>query len=169
MKKLFLLSLLICGIVKMVDSQVPNGVYVIHSALDYNYVIDLNGSRIQDGNNIQLWEYNGTDAQKWVVENVGSLTIIRSAINRNYVMDLSSANTNDGNNIQLWKYNGTNAQCWRIVTNKDGYSAIVVDLSPDGNLHVVDLDHSIVRRGQNIQIWGSNRTSAQWWWFELVK
>ena len=160
--------LLVFGLASVADSQVPNGTYIIRSALNPNFVIDLNASRIQDGNNIQLWEYNGTNAQKWVVESVGSISTIRSSIDRNYVIDLSSANTNDGNNIHLWRANGTKAQSWRIITTKSGYSAIVSVLKPDGKLHVIDLDHSVVRQGQNIQIWGSNDTNAQRWWFDRV-
>lgn len=81
-----------------------------------SYMLDLNGSNIYNGNNIQLWENNGTKAQRWILtrNNNGSHTI-RSSINRNFVIDDNGCNTYDGNNIHLWEYNGTAAQQWYFV------------------------------------------------------
>ena len=46
-----------------------NNSYVIASACDSGYVIDIADGKInQDGTNIQLWFKNGTPAQDWQFE-----------------------------------------------------------------------------------------------------
>ena len=39
--------------------------YIIRSAINADYVIDLNCADVTDGNNIQLYRDNSTNAQKW--------------------------------------------------------------------------------------------------------
>ena len=91
---------------------IEDGVYVIKSSVNPNYVIDLSGSQVFNGNNIQIWERNRTDAQHWIILNKNGYVVIRSYINSQYTIDLNSSNAVSGENIHCWEENGTNAQRW---------------------------------------------------------
>ncbi|MGN0219108.1 MAG: RICIN domain-containing protein [Muribaculaceae bacterium] len=88
---------------------------VLPNPLDQStfHMLDLNGSGTFNGNNIHLWTYNGTRAQRWyLVRNSDGTYTIQSSVNRNYVVDNNGNNVYNGNNIQIWESNGSNAQRW---------------------------------------------------------
>lgn len=83
------------------------------------YLLDLNASRTESGNNIHLWTFNDTKAQKWyITPNGDGSFVIRSSVNRDFVVDLRNSEIRDGNNIQIFKSNGTNAQKWYFAPTK---------------------------------------------------
>lgn len=63
-------------------------------------------SRLRDGNPVQLYKCNGTNAQKWIVGTDGSLRNVSG----NYCVDITNGNMSAGAYIQLYRCNGTNAQ-----------------------------------------------------------
>lgn len=73
-----------------------------------NYVFDIQGGRFADGSNIRLWNYNGTDAQKWIVqENAdGSVMFLsedeRLAMTRDLNGNIYLANLKEGDESQKW-------------------------------------------------------------------
>jgi len=147
------------------SQSLPDGVYRIVSACNNDYVIDLSASKIANGNNIQLWDNNGTDAQKWKVTHEGDAIVIRSAIDQDYVIDLYNSKTTNGQNINLWKYNGSNAQRW-IPEYRKGYFIL---RSKINQTFTIDLNNSMTQRGTNIQCWEYNGTNAQLWDFQLIE
>lgn len=77
------------------------------------HMLDLNGQGTFNGNNIHLWTYNGTKAQRWYLKkNSDGTYTIQSSVNRNFVVDNNGNNVFNGNNIQIWEYNGSSAQRW---------------------------------------------------------
>ena len=164
-KKNFLF-VLFCLFSLVVNAQViADGVYVIKSSVNPNYVIDLSGSNVFNGNNIQLWERNNTNAQKWIVENVNGAVIIKSSINKSFVIDLNRSNAASGTNIQLWESNGTKAQRWYVM-QKGNYFEFH---SAVNSSYVIDLNSSNIASGENIQCWESNNTNAQRWILERIE
>jgi len=80
------------------------------------HLMDLNGCNAVDGNNIHLWTWNDTNAQRWyLVRNSDGSYTIQSAVNRNYVVDNNGQNVYNGNNIHIWSANGSIAQKWYFV------------------------------------------------------
>lgn len=70
--------------------------------------LDNNNNQATNGNKIQLWDCNGTSAQKWGLDSSGAI------INANgYCLDVKGGNTSAGTQIQLYWCNGTNAQKWK--------------------------------------------------------
>lgn len=143
---------------------IPEGLYVIRSACNSNYVIDLNASVVSRGNNIQLWEYNGTNAQKWRVTHENGAIVIRSSLNSQFVIDLNASNATNGENIQLWEYNGTNAQRW-YPEYKDGNYILHSAVNQNYSL---DLNGSNTVSGSNIHCWENNNTAAQRLHFQSI-
>lgn len=79
------------------------------------YPLDVLNCSNADGTNVQQWQWNGSNAQKWRFEMGESGIKIISACG-NKVLDVSGAATANGSNIQLWSYNGSSAQGWRAIS-----------------------------------------------------
>ncbi|MCC3362062.1 InlB B-repeat-containing protein [Holdemanella porci] len=78
--------------------------------------LDLNSASAQSNQGIQLYEKNGTYAQKWIVRKYGERYRIASACNPNFMIDLSGAGLKDDGYgyLSLWYDNGTLAQRWNF-------------------------------------------------------
>lgn len=143
---------------------IEDGIYIIKSSINPNFVIDLNGGRTTLGNNIQLWDKNNSDAQRWIIKNVNGTVKICSVINSHYVIDLNEAHAVCGENIQCWEDNGSNAQQWfprKVGSYYEFRSAVNQNFT-------IDLCNSQTVRGQNIHCWEANGTNAQRWILERV-
>lgn len=168
MMKNIVLALAVLFSLQIASSQViPNGVYYIFSAVDGHYAIDDYGSNAFNGNNINLWTFNKTNAQKWKVENRNGGIILRSAVNNNFVIDDNGCNVYNGNNIHLWEYNGTNAQLWYPERVSSKRELFVLRSSLNRNF-VIDVNGCGMFDGNNIQLWEYNGTNAQKWVFLKV-
>ena len=135
-----------------------SGTFNIASKLDNNKVIDLSGGIIQNFGNIQLFQSNGTDAQKWkLTKNNDGYYTISLATNPDYVLDVSGAVFNNLSNVQLYRRNNTNAQKWSIEKDNDGYYIIY----SYNKKYVLDIYGASYNNGTNIQIYQDNGTDAQ--------
>ncbi len=80
------------------------------------YAIDVKYSEVKNGTQIQLWEINGTNAQKFRLKNEGGdYYSIHSTLNDNYVIDVYASQTENYTKIQLYEYNGTDAQKFKFI------------------------------------------------------
>ena len=70
--------------------------------------LDVDHQGTEDGTQIQIWECNGTKAQKWSLEK-GQ---IRGFAGK--CLDVDHQGTEDGTKIQLWECNGSAAQKWAL-------------------------------------------------------
>ena len=85
--------------------------FIIQKSASPNMVLDVSGGIVKNGQNIQLYKFNGTKAQQWYIKSAGNgYYYFVSRLNINYVMDVSGASSRNCTNIQLYKKNGTNAQ-----------------------------------------------------------
>ena len=145
---------------------VEDGEYEIASAVSNNKVIDITANRNADGTNIQLYEANNTNAQRWKItydENTDYYTIVNPASKRS--LDAEAAGTVSGTNIHLWQTNKTCAQKWTIYKDADGKYEIASGCS---NL-LLDVKDIKDENGANIQLWRSNGTIAQKWILRELK
>lgn len=111
------------------------------SAINPNYIFDLNGGSVRNGSNIQLHSVTGSNSQRWNItkyvskdERINSLAAqnkntladgvyeINSVKNSNYTLDVNSASTRNGANVQLYLRNGTQAQAFRVSHDSQGLS-----------------------------------------------
>ena len=141
---------------------IPEGDYVISSALNNVYVIDVNSGSKNNGANVQLYKDNASLAQGWHIsfDEKGYATI--KNLGSSKVLDIVNGQAISGANVQQYQYNGTYAQKWIIVSTDKGYK-IISALNP--NL-VLDLTSGSISNGSNIQIYSSNNSQAQRWTIE---
>ena len=146
------------------EKTISDGTYTIKSAINDKFVLDIDNASKSNGANVQIYQSNGTNAQKFKVKylNNGYYTI--ESVNSGKVLDVDNAGKNQGTNVQQYGANNTDAQKWIIAKNTDGTYSIV---SKCNNLYL-DVKDGIASSGKNIQVYGGNGTRAQKFKFEVV-
>ncbi len=141
------------------DQISTSQVYTLRSAVDSGHTIDVSAGASDNGTNIQLYQSNNTDAQKFTFEKNSDNTYTIKNRNSDKVLDVSGGVMDNGTNIQQYEQNNTCAQKWH-VTKENGYYKIA---SACNNKYVLDLSAGIAKDGANIQLYRSNDTPAQRW------
>lgn len=121
-------------------------------------VLDVPGASRDDGANVQLWDANRSDAQKWRVsyDSQGLATITNVASGK--VLDAQWGSSRPGTNVDQWSPNGTRAQKWRITSGDQGRVKIVSALDP---AIVLDVAAANASAGANVGLWNANGSDAQ--------
>lgn len=143
------------------SSSVPvaNGTYTLVSALNNNYVVDIADGSLDTRANCQLYESNGTDAQKFTLtyNSDGYYTIANIASGK--MLDCAYGSAENGTNVWQHDVNGSTAQQWKITSVGNGYYTFACRC----NGKMLDVSGGYVYNGNNIQIYESNGTNAQKW------
>ena len=75
--------------------------------------LDVKDGKAEKGVNVQLWDYNGTSAQEWMIEDAGDgYVYLKNRLG--FYLDVRGGINEDGTQIQTWTQNKTNAQKWMI-------------------------------------------------------
>ena len=132
-----------------------------------NKAADVAGANYRNGTNIQVYDANGTDAQKWKLQSANNSYYFITTANGRFNMDVSNGAGRVGNNIQIWSYAVTPAQMWRLErldestqTIEDGTYTI---RSFNNNKNVLDLAGGYTKNSTNVQVYTNNFTWAQLW------
>lgn len=142
--------------------DISEGTYVFYSKLGNNMVLDVDNASKKSGANIQLWEYNKTNAQIFEVKKSGSYYTIKPLCS-GMALDVSNASPDSGTNVQQYTPNGTDAQKWMFYDAGNGYYCIRCAV---GNC-ALDASGGKNTNGTNIQMYSPNGSAAQQW--KLVK
>ena len=142
-------------------NTIADGKYVIRTAMNSSFGLDVKDASKSNLANIQLYRQNETDAQAFKVTHdaQGYVTLIN--VNSGKALDVSDGKAVNGKNVQQYTSNGTRAQKWIIKKSGNGY---IIVSALDSNF-VLDLSSGKVNNGQNIQIYSSNDSNAQKWNF----
>ncbi|MBQ7624762.1 MAG: RICIN domain-containing protein [Clostridia bacterium] len=94
---------------------VPNGSYYKIINVNSGKAVDVNdNATTAEKVNIQQYNDNGCDAQKWKFEDAGGgYVYIRSALG--VYMEVYNGNTSNGTNIWSYSFNGSDAQKFKLV------------------------------------------------------
>lgn len=142
-----------------------NGLYSIKSACS-GLAMDVPNGSASNGNWIQMWDSNNSNAQKWQISSRQADHInddyyyIKNA-SSNKVIDVDSGSHADGARVQVWDRNDTiNTQKFRLERQSDGLYKIININSGK----VLDLSNGNTNDGTTIQTWGYNPSvCAQRW------
>lgn len=163
---------------KWIAIKNSDGSIELVSGENQNYCLDLYSSRTVNGNNVDIYERNNSNAQRWVFRNKlnyresldqlanenknvlanGTYTIA-SKINDNYVLDMASSTLSNGGNVQLYEANGTKAQSFIVNHDKNGY----VTITNENSNKVIEVNSNSVANMANIQQNQSNDSYRQKW------
>ncbi|HUM84834.1 MAG TPA: RICIN domain-containing protein [Lachnospiraceae bacterium] len=129
-------------------------------------VLDVSGGSSAAGANIWQYVYNGSGAQRWVIDNAGDgSVVIRDALGT--ILDVSGGKASGGQNIWAYTANRSDAQRFypqEIVTHAE-------DEAVDGGVYTIspacapgkclDVSGAEVTNGTNIRQYAANSTDAQ--------
>jgi beta-glucanase (GH16 family) len=111
--------------------------------------IDIPGANPVDGARLQMYDCNGTVAQKWTFNADGSVSAMGKCV------DAQAAGTSNGTPIQLYTCNGTGAQKFTLT----GAGDLV---NPQSN-RCVDIKDWNSNNGAQLQLWDCSGGSNQKW------
>lgn len=77
--------------------------------------LDVVGAGTANGTNVQTYQSNNTDAQRWYVRIVGGYYVLEPKHAPSKALDVTSNATADGTNVQMYDYNGTTSQKYTIM------------------------------------------------------
>ena len=136
----------------------PDGVYVVRSSLDRGKVVDVAGSSLLDGGNVQLYAYNGSAAQKYSIEYDGSGFYSVKCLRSGKAMQSLNGNLSSGTNVCQWAFDASrDDEKWAISRNSDGTYTFVCK----ANGLALDVASGSTADGTNIQSWKQNGSPAQ--------
>ena len=90
-----------------------DGTYHILNCLDCK-ALDVYNFIDKEGTNVQVCDFNGSDAQKWYIYGRSSGEYYIQPKFANKVLDVCGGNNNPGDNIQIWTSNYTDAQKFAV-------------------------------------------------------
>ncbi|MFI6447166.1 ricin-type beta-trefoil lectin domain protein [Kitasatospora sp. NPDC050543] len=114
-----------------------------------NKCVDVSGAATNNGTKIDIWDCNGTNAQKWKVAADGTVRALGKC------MDVKGAGTANHTLVQLYDCNGTGAQQWRA--QPDGSL-----VNPQSGRCLDDLGF-VTTNGNQLGIWDCNGADNQKW------
>ena len=158
--------------------QNSDGTYTVVSAMDSSMAIDVANGNAFNGAVVQVWESNGSAAQRWsfssaktarqrldalAASSKGTVAAgtyeVRSAVRSSAVLDAVNGGTSNGTAVQVYGSNGTDAQRWTVEVGSDGYLTIK---SAKSGL-VLDVAGGNAYSGAKLQLYAANGTRAQKW------
>ncbi|MCX4587613.1 ricin-type beta-trefoil lectin domain protein [Streptomyces sp. NBC_01481] len=112
--------------------------------------LDVAGGSGADGTAVQLWDCNGTAAQRWTVRSDGTVQALGKCL------DVTGGSTADGTKVQLYGCNGSGAQQWR-------WQASTGDLVNAPADKCLDVTGNSSANGARAQIWSCTGAANQKW------
>lgn len=146
------------------NEDIEEGIYVIHSALSDSYVIDVSGASKSCGANVQLYQKNGTAAQKFVVKKAADGTYNIYSYNSGMALSVQDSKSSNMANVMQFFHVNAIGQKWNIVSIGKNYHNIISCVGESA----LDVANASVKNSANIQIYQRNGTKAQKFRFEKV-
>ncbi|MCX4530280.1 family 16 glycosylhydrolase [Streptomyces sp. NBC_00841] len=111
--------------------------------------VDVAGASAANGTAVQLYDCNGTAAQKWTVGSDGTIRALGKCL------DVKDNSTADGAQLQLWDCTGGGNQRWGVSGARD-----IVNVQAD---KCMDATGNASANGTRLQIWTCAGTANQKW------
>ncbi|MCM2410670.1 glycoside hydrolase family 16 protein [Streptomyces sp. RKAG290] len=128
------------------DSPPPTGGTITGLA---GKCVDVAAANSANGTPVQLYDCNGSTAQKWSVGADGTIRALGKCL------DVASGGTADGTVVQLWDCNGSAAQRWAVSGARD-------IVNPQAN-KCLDVTGNSSANGARLQIWTCSGAANQKW------
>jgi len=136
--------------------MVEEGIYSIRSARNDNMCLDIEGNSTENRANIQLYQFEDTDIQKFYFKKFGDYYCIKS-VYANKWLDIKTPFDNKSN-VQLWSNNNSDEQYWVLEDAGNGYVYIRSKIG-----YYLDLEGDMAVNKANIQIYNYVGTNSQKW------
>lgn len=131
--------------------------------------LDVHGSGRNWGTNVELYTYNETSNQQWVIRQTNNPQYFQIVSRCNgLALDVNGGSDANGTNIQVWGSHNENSQKWKFIAAGDNVGKTL----SDGNYEIVSaLDNSkcldVVGNGSanntNVDLWTRHHGNNQRW------
>jgi alpha-L-fucosidase len=111
--------------------------------------LDDNASGSADGTRVQLWDCNGTNAQRWAVTFDGTIRVFGKCL------DIIGGGTANGSLVHLWTCNNGGNQQWVALNNGSL-------MNPQSG-RCLDIPGATTANGTQLIIWDCNAGANQRW------
>ena len=136
---------------------IQDGTYIIMSDVSGFKALDVSGGSTADGANVQLYDANGTKAQKFTLTwNADAHSYAITNVNSGKKLTVAGNSKASGANLVQSSDNGSDGQGWYIVQNGGSYS-IISALSG----MAVDICGAASANGTNAWLYTPNSSKAQ--------
>lgn len=131
----------------------------ISVASNSSLCLDIPGADFSDGNSVELYGCNGTEAQRFSLTDAGKVIVMTDTIayppgdGYNKCIDIPDGNFTDGIDVQVYTCNATDAQQWRW----DAATKSIINVASGKCLDI----ETTIASGSDLQIWTCNGTNAQ--------
>ena len=148
---------------KWILKENSDGTYSFVSYFGH-YYMDLKGGKTSNGTNVQIYDGNGTDAQKFNLTKVefedieDGIYTISTFTNNEIVLALNNEIALNGGNVELSEKNGNNKEKWHFKNISENIYEIK---SAIDDSYVFDISGGNINNGGNVQIYKTNETDAQ--------
>ena len=151
--------------------------YIISSAWNSEYVLDVQGAIFKNGSKIQLCSCKNNPAQLWNLNNLDTkanainelaaanvktiddgIYSISSNINKNKVLDIKNGSGSNGANVQLYERNDNPAQLFQV-----SHVGNFIRITNVGSGKVLDVDGGQKKSGTNVQQYAWTGSKGQLW------
>lgn len=143
----------------LAKKTIDEGIYEIHSCIDDNKLLDVEGQSFNSGANIYIYQRSNVPNQKFKFiynKEDGTYTII--SVNSGKAMDVQNGGTSNGTNVWQYELNETDAQKWIAIQNSDGTYSFMSKLKE--NLYL-DIAGGGSNNCTNVQVYEENGSNAQ--------
>lgn len=110
----------------------------ILSANEPHLAMTVENGNDENGNNIFLSEYTGTQAQQFMLHRTDDAYYITGRCSGNAALDVYDISSENGANIDQWDYWGGEGQKFRIYPINNEYTLPRGDINTDGAVNVID-------------------------------
>ena len=144
------------------DNLLPEGLVSISSSIASSKVLDVENGSFAEGANVQLYDGNGTFAQKWNIEGVAG----RANAYRIESVCSGKFLAVDGSNVCQKSFDSA-AESMIWIPSISAFGGVVLENAATAK--VLDVSGASTSNGANIQIYGANGTDAQRFFFESTE
>ena len=138
----------------------PDGDYYIISSINMNYYVDIPGTEVVSGNNVNMYTMETNvmppACDAWTLMCLGNGFYKIKSKGTNFCLDVSGASLDRGTNVQICEENDSTAQQWSIIQTDYGYK-----IQSRCNGFYLDVAGGGFENSTNVQVWETNDTTAQ--------
>lgn len=124
----------------------------IETKLSNNRVLDIDCGSYNNRANLQIWEPQNKNQERFVVENIDNQYYKIKNVNSGKVLTVEASG-----NVSQYEYNGGNNQQWAIIPRGENYYSF----ESKSNGYYMDVDNANSSNGTNVKTWWNNGNEAQ--------
>jgi hypothetical protein len=134
------------------------GLYTL-TARHSSKCLDVEGANSKNGANVQQWDCNNGNNQKWSLVSKGGEVYTLAALHSGKCLDVAGARNDNGADVLQWDCHGKDNQTWRITKGGDGYFRLAARHSSK----CLDVASASVNNGANVIQWDCHNGNNQKW------